>query len=118
MARNLTQKLVAAHLEAGRDVVGEPIALRIDQAVLTDATAPLVVVALETLGLTRVRTEVAAIYVDHDLLEEDVQDADTQALLRSAAQRWGFYWSRPGNGVSHAIHLARLARPGATLLGA
>ncbi len=102
----------------GRLVAGEEIALRVDQTLTQDATGTLVLLELEAMGLERVRTQVSAQYVDHNLLQEDFKNADDHLFLRSGCQRFGLWWSRPGNGVSHVVHMARLGKPGTFLLGA
>jgi aconitate hydratase len=114
---NLTRKLIAEHLVEGRLEAGEPIALRIDQTLTQDATGTLVMLELEAMGLERVRTELSAQYVDHNLLQADFRNADDHVFLESACLRWGVWFSRPGNGVSHVVHMQRFGKPGKTLLG-
>lgn len=115
--RNVAQQLVASHLVDGRPDPGEEIALRIDQTLTQDATGTLVMLELEAMGLDRVRTDVSVQYVDHNLLQEDFRNADDHLFLLSACQRFGVWYSRPGNGVSHPVHQQYFGRPGATLLG-
>lgn len=114
---NVTQKLIAGHLVAGRMRPGEEIGLRIDQTLTQDATGTLVMLELEAMGLDRVRTEVSAQYVDHNLIQEDHKNADDHLFLESACRKFGIWYSRPGNGVSHPVHQARFGKPGKTLLG-
>ncbi|MCO5168607.1 MAG: aconitate hydratase [Planctomycetes bacterium] len=119
-ARNVTQKLIAAHL-VGRDDLpppGEEVALRIDQTLAQDATGTLVMLELEAMGLERVATEVSAQYVDHNITQVDHRNADDHLFLESAARRFGVWFSRAGNGVSHPVHMERLGVPGKSLLGA
>jgi aconitate hydratase len=118
MGKNLAQKLIASHLIEGRMEVGAEIGLKIDQTLTQDATGTLVMLELEAMQLTRVRTELSAQYVDHNLLQTDYKNADDHLFLRSACQKFGLWYSRPGNGVSHAIHMERFGLPGKTLLGA
>ncbi|MPZ86368.1 MAG: aconitate hydratase [Actinophytocola sp.] len=117
MGHNVTQKLIAAHLVSGRMTPGEEIALRIDQTLTQDATGTLVMLELEALGLDRARTEVSVQYVDHNLLQTDSKNAEDHDFLRSACQRFGLWYSKPGNGVSHPTHMQRFGRPGTTLVG-
>ena len=117
MAQNVAQKLIAAHLVDGETRPGAEIALRMDQTLTQDATGTLVMLELEAMGLDRVRTELSAQYVDHNLLQEDHKNADDHEFLRSACQRFGVWYSRPGNGVSHPVHMQRFGKPGKTLVG-
>ncbi|MDY6812815.1 MAG: aconitate hydratase [Pseudomonadota bacterium] len=117
MARNLAQKLLAEHLVAGRLEAGESIAIRIDQTLTQDATGTLVMLELEALGLERAQTELSAQYVDHNLIQADYRNPDDHLFLHSACQRFGIWYSRPGNGVSHPVHMERFGVPGKTLLG-
>lgn len=115
---NLTRKLIAARTEGKMpSSAGDAIALRIDQTLTQDATGTLVMLALEALKLDRVATEVSVQYVDHNLLQGNNRNADDHIFLRSASARYGLWFSPPGNGVSHPLHMAYFGRPGATLLG-
>ena len=117
MAMNVTQKLIQSHLVSGRMTPGEEIGLRIDQTLTQDATGTMVMLELEAMGLDRARTEASAQYVDHNLIQVDSKNPDDHLFLQSAARKFGLYYSRPGNGVSHPVHMQRLAKPGKTLLG-
>jgi aconitate hydratase len=117
MPQNVAQKLIAAHLVEGRMYEGEEIALRIDQTLTQDATGTLVMLELEAMGLDRVRTEVSVQYVDHNLIQADNKNPDDHLFLQSACQRFGLWYSRAGNGVSHPVHMQRFGKPGRTLLG-
>ena len=117
MAMNVTQKLIQTHLVSGNMTVGEEIGLRIDQSLTQDATGTMVMLELEAMGLDRVKTELSAQYVDHNLLQTDFKNADDHLFLRSACQRFGVWYSRPGNGVSHPVHMERFGIPGKTLIG-
>jgi aconitate hydratase len=117
MGRNLAQKLIAAHLVSGEMVPGEEIGLRIDQTLTQDATGTLVMLQLEAIGLDRVRTELSAQYVDHNLIQADFKNPDDHLFLESAGRRFGIWFSRAGNGVSHPVHMERFGIPGKTLLG-
>ena len=117
MAQNVTQKLIASHLLSGHMKPGEEIALKIDQTLTQDATGTLALLEFEAIGVPRVRTEVSVQYVDHNLLQDDNKNADDHLFLRSACQKFGLWFSRPGNGVSHVLHMERFGIPGKTLLG-
>ena len=115
--RNVAQKLIASHLVSGTMDIGEEIGLHIDQTLTQDATGTLVMLQLEALDLDRVKTEVSAQYVDHNLIQADFKNPDDHLFLYSACQKFGVWFSRPGNGVSHPVHMERFGIPGKTLLG-
>ncbi|MCV7258202.1 aconitate hydratase [Mycobacterium shimoidei] len=117
MAQNITQKLIESHLESGDMTPGEEIAIHIDQTLTQDATGTLVMQELEALGLDRARTEVSVQYIDHNLLQTDEKNAEDHEYLRTAAQRFGLWFSKPGNGVSHPTHMQRFGIPGKTMVG-
>lgn len=117
MGKNVTQKLIEKHLIEGNMKPGEEIGIKIDQALLQDATGTLVQLELEAMGIDRAKTEVAVQYVDHNLLQTDFKNADDHKFLKSGAQRFGFWFSRPGNGVSHPVHMERFGKPGKTMVG-
>jgi aconitate hydratase len=117
MGRSVTQKLIESHLVEGEMTPGTEIGLRVDQTLTQDATGTVVMLELEAMDLDRVRTEVSVQYVDHNLLQADFRNADDHLFLHSACQRFGLWFSRPGNGISHAVHMQRFGRPGATLAG-
>ncbi len=114
---NVTQKLIDSHLLEGKMTPGEEIGLKIDQALQQDATGTLVMLELESMGLKKAQTEIAVQYVDHNLLQGDHKNADDHLFLQSAAQRYGYWYSRPGNGVSHPVHMERFGIPGKTMVG-
>ncbi len=115
--KNVAQKLIESHLLEGRTEPGEEIALRIDQTLTQDATGTMVMLELEAMGLTRAQTEVSVQYIDHNLLQTDFKNADDHLFLRSACRKFGLWYSGPGNGVSHPVHMERFGIPGKTLLG-
>ena len=117
MARNVAQKLIDAHLVEGKAATGEEIGLRMDQTLTQDATGTMVMLEFEAMGIGRVRTELSAQYVDHNLLQTDYRNADDHLFLRSACRKFGVWYSRPGNGVSHPVHMQRFGVPGKTLVG-
>lgn len=114
---NLASKLIQSHLIDGVMSPGEEIGLRIDQTLTQDATGTLVMQELEALGLERVRTELSAQYVDHNLLQTDEKNAQDHEFLLSACRRYGLWFSKPGNGVSHPTHMQRFGKPGVTMVG-
>jgi aconitate hydratase len=114
---NVAQKLISSHLVEGEMTAGQEIGIRIDQTLTQDATGTMVMLELEAMNLDRVRTELSAQYVDHNLLQADFRNADDHLFLRSACQRFGLWYSKPGNGVSHPVHMQRFGIPGRTLLG-
>ncbi len=115
--KNVAQKLIESHLLKGRMEAGEEIALRIDQTLTQDATGTMVMLELEAMDLTRAKTEVSVQYIDHNLLQTDFKNPDDHVFLRSACRKFGLWYSRPGNGVSHPVHMERFGIPGKTLLG-
>ncbi|MBD3297609.1 MAG: aconitate hydratase [candidate division Zixibacteria bacterium] len=117
MPNTVAQKLIASHLVSGEMIPGREIGLQIDQTLTQDATGTLVMLALEAMQLDRVKTEVSAQYVDHNLIQEDHKNADDHLFLQSACKRFGVWYSRPGNGVSHPVHMQRFGKPGRILLG-
>ena len=117
MAKNTAHKLIESHLMDGEMIPGEESALRIDQTLTQDATGTLVMLEFEALGLSKVRTELSAQYVDHNLIQEDYKNPDDHLFLRSACLKYGLWYSRPGNGVSHPVHMERFGIPGKTLVG-
>ncbi|ACY23886.1 aconitate hydratase [Gordonia bronchialis DSM 43247] len=116
-AQNVSRKLIEAHLESGEMSPGSEIALRIDQTLTQDATGTLVMQELEGLELDRARTEVSVQYVDHNLLQTDEKNAEDHDYLRTACARYGLWYSKPGNGVSHPTHMQRFGIPGKTMVG-
>lgn len=118
MAQNVTQKLIQSHLvEGDLATPGGQIGLRIDQTLTQDATGTLVMLELEAMGLDRVQTDVSVQYVDHNIVQADHLNPDDHVFLQSACHRFGLWYSRPGNGVSHPVHMQRFGQPGKTLLG-
>src|SRR6185369_9052299 len=118
MGQNLATKIMASHLVEGELIPGREIALKIDQTLLQDATGTMAMLEFIATGVDRVKVELAAQYIDHNLLQTDNKNADDHAFLASCAQKYGIHLSKPGNGVSHQVHLERFGVPGTTLLGA
>lgn len=118
MGKNLATKILEAHLAKGELKPGTEIALKIDHALLQDATGTMAMLEFIAMGVDRVKVELAAQYIDHNLLQTDNRNADDHVFLMTAAQRFGIHLSKPGNGVSHQVHLERFGAPGRTMLGA
>ncbi len=117
MSKSLTQKILWAHLVAGKPVAGEEIGIKIDQTLTQDATGTMAYLQLEAMGVPQVRTELSVSYVDHNTLQNGFENADDHLYLQTVAAKHGVHFSRPGNGICHQVHLERFGRPGATLLG-
>ncbi|MDQ2881598.1 MAG: aconitate hydratase [Actinomycetota bacterium] len=117
MGRSVAYQLLESHLVGGELTAGQEIRLRIDQTLTQDATGTLVMEELEALGLERACTEVSVQYVDHNLLQADERNAEDHLFLRSACRRFGLWFSKPGNGVSHPTHMQRFGVPGKTMVG-
>lgn len=117
MPKNVAQKLIESHIASGKMIPGEEIGLKIDQTLTQDATGTLVMLEVEAMGVEKAKTELSAQYVDHNLIQEDYKNADDHLFLRSACRKFGVWYSRPGNGVSHPVHMERFGIPGKTLLG-
>lgn len=117
MGKTLTEKILDAHLVRGRLEQGKEIAIRIDQTLTQDATGTLVYLQFEAMDIPRVKTELSVSYVDHNTIQSDYRNMDDHEFLQSAAAKYGVYFSRPGNGICHQVHLERFGAPGKTLLG-
>lgn len=117
MAKNLVQKILQAHLIKGELKTGEEIAIKIDQTLTQDATGTMAYLQFEAMGIPRVKTELSVSYVDHNTLQTGFENADDHLFLQSIAAKYGIYFSRPGNGICHQVHLERFGVPGKTLLG-
>ncbi len=117
MGKTIAQKIIESHLLAGNMVVGEEIALRIDQTLTQDATGTMAYLEFETMGIPRVKTEFSIAYVDHNTLQCGFENADDHRYLQTVAAKHGVHFSRPGNGICHQVHLERFGKPGKTLIG-
>lgn len=117
MGMNLVQKIFEAHRVAGELVPGKEVAIRIDQTLTQDATGTMAYLQFEAMGIPRVRTKLSVSYVDHNMLQTGFENADDHRFLQSIAAKYGIYFSRPGNGICHQVHLERFSTPGQTLLG-
>ncbi|MBQ8310117.1 MAG: aconitate hydratase [Clostridia bacterium] len=117
MGFTIAQKIIKAHLISGDMTVGSEIALRIDQTLTQDATGTMAYLEFESMGIDRVRTERSVAYIDHNTLQSGFENADDHRFIQSIAKKHGIYFSRPGNGICHQVHLERFGIPGKTLIG-
>ncbi len=117
MGLTIAQKIIKSHLVSGEMIPGNEIALRIDQTLTQDATGTMAYLEFETMGIDRVRTERSVAYIDHNTLQSGFENADDHRFIQSIAKKYGIYFSRPGNGICHQVHLGRFGIPGKTLIG-
>ncbi len=117
MGLTAAEKILKEHLVEGTFKKGEEIGIRIDQTLTQDATGTMVYLQFEAMNIPRIRTELSVSYVDHNTLQTDFRNADDHKFLQSCAKKFGLYFSRPGNGICHQVHLERFGIPGKTLLG-
>ena len=113
----IAQKIIKAHLVEGDMTPGSDIALKIDQTLTQDATGTMAYLEFETMGIPRVKTELSVAYIDHNTLQSGFENADDHRFIQSMAKKHGLYFSRPGNGICHQVHLERFCKPGKTLIG-
>ncbi len=117
MGLTIAQKIIKSHLISGDMTVGSEVALKIDQTLTQDATGTMAYLEFETMGLDRVKTERSVAYIDHNTLQSGFENADDHRYIQSVAKKHGIYFSRPGNGICHQVHLERFGKPGKTLIG-
>lgn len=117
MGLTIAQKIIKDHLVSGDMTVGSEVALRIDQTLTQDATGTMAYLEFESMGIPRVRTEKSVAYIDHNTLQSGFENADDHRYIQSVAKKHGLYFSRPGNGICHQVHLERFGKPGKTLIG-
>ena len=117
MGYTIAQKIIKAHMLSGDMTVGSEVALKIDQTLTQDATGTMDYLEFETMGLDRVKTERSVAYIDHNTLQSGFENADDHRYIQSVAKKHGIYFSRPGNGICHQVHLERFGKPGKTLIG-
>ena len=117
MGLTLTEKILKAHLVDGEFVKGHEIGIRIDQTLTQDATGTMAYLEYEAMGVPRVRTEKSVAYIDHNTLQSGFENADDHRFIGSVCKKHGIYFSRPGNGICHQVHLERFGIPGKTLIG-
>ncbi|NUO09462.1 MAG: aconitate hydratase [Candidatus Brocadia sp.] len=117
MGKNLVQKIISLHLVSGKMKAGEEVAISIDQTLTQDATGTMAYLQFEAMGIPKVKTKLSVSYVDHNMLQTGFENFDDHVFLQSIAKKYGIYFSKPGNGICHQVHLERFAAPGETLLG-
>ena len=117
MGLTIAQKIIKAHMISGDMTVGQEVALKIDQTLTQDATGTMAYLEFETMGLKRVKTERSVAYIDHNTLQSGFENADDHRYIQSVCKKHGIYFSRPGNGICHQVHLERFGKPGKTLIG-
>lgn len=117
MGYNIAEKIIKAHLVSGRMERGEEIALSIDQTLTQDATGTMAYLEFESMGIEQVKTKRSVAYVDHNTLQSGFENADDHRYIQSVAKKHGIWFSRPGNGICHQVHLERFGMPGMTLVG-
>lgn len=117
MAENLTRRIIKSHLVSGDMAAGSEIAVKIDQTLTQDATGTMAYLQFESIGIPRAKTELSVSYVDHSCLQVGFRNADDHRFLQTVAEKYGVYFSRPGNGICHQVHMERFGVPGKTLLG-
>ena len=117
MNYTLAQKIIKAHLLSGDMTVGSEVGLKIDQTLTQDATGTMAYLEFEAIGVPRVKTEKSVAYIDHNTLQTGFENADDHRFIQTVAKKHGIYFSRPGNGICHQVHLERFGKPGKTLIG-
>ncbi|MBE6789088.1 MAG: aconitate hydratase [Ruminococcaceae bacterium] len=117
MGLTIAQKIIKSHLKSGEMTVGSEISLKIDQTLTQDATGTMAYLEFETMGIDRVKTEKSVAYIDHNTLQSGFENADDHRYIQSVCKKHGIYFSRPGNGICHQVHLERFGKPGKTLIG-
>ena len=117
MGYTIAQKIIKNHLLSGEMTVGSEVGLKIDQTLTQDATGTMAYLEFEAIGVPRVKTEKSVAYIDHNTLQTGFENADDHRFIQSVAKKHGIYFSRPGNGICHQVHLERFGKPGKTLIG-
>ena len=117
MGYTIAEKIIKSHLVSGEMTPGADIGLKIDQTLTQDATGTMAYLEFEAMGIPRVKTERSVAYIDHNTLQTGFENADDHRFIQSVAKKHGIYFSRPGNGICHQIHLERFSKPGKTLIG-
>ncbi len=117
MGMTIAEKIIKAHLVDGEMIAGQDIGLKIDQTLTQDATGTMAYLEFEAMGVDRVKTERSVAYIDHNTLQTGFENADDHRYIQSVCKKHGIYYSRPGNGICHQVHLERFGKPGKTLIG-
>jgi len=114
---NIAQKIIKEHLLSGEMIPGKEISIRIDQTLTQDSTGTMAYLQFEAIGIPRVKTKKSVAYIDHNTLQTGFENADDHKYIQTVASKYGIYFSKPGNGICHQVHLERFGVPGMTLLG-
>src|SRR3972149_2229681 len=118
VGKNIVEKIIRDHYVSGEKKPGKEVAIRIDQTLTQDATGTMAYLQFEAMGVPRVKTELSVSYVDHNTLQYGgFENADDHRFLQTLASKYGIYFSKPGNGICHQVHLERFGKPGKTMLG-
>ena len=117
MGLNITEKLIKSHLVSGEMTAGKEISIKIDQTLTQYSTGTMAYLQFEAIGIPRVKTEKSVAYIDHNTLQTGFENADDHKYIQTVARKHGVYFSKPGNGICHQVHLERFGKPGKTLLG-
>src|SRR3989304_2496949 len=117
MGKNITQKILETNLVSGTMATGNEIAIKIDKTLTQDATGTMAYLQFEAMGVQKVKTKLSVSYVDHNTLQTGFENFDDHLFIQSIAKKYGIYFSKPGNGICHQVHLERFSVPGETLLG-
>src|SRR5574344_1949060 len=117
MGYTIAQKIIKNHLVSGEMTVGSEVGLKIDQTLTQDATGTMAYLEFEAIGVPRVKTEKSVAYIDHNTLQTGFENADDHRFIQTVCKKHGIYFSRPGNGICHQVHLERFGIPGKTLIG-
>ena len=111
MGMNITEKLIKNHLVSGEMVAGKEIAIKIDQTLTQDSTGTMAYLQFEAIGIPRVKTEKSVAYIDHNTLQTGFENADDHKYIQTVTSKHGIYFSKPGNGICHQVHLERFGKP-------
>lgn len=117
MGMTLTEKILKNHLVSGEYGIGEEIGIKIDQTLTQDSTGTMAYLQFEAMNVDRVKTKLSVAYIDHNMLQSGPENADDHLYIQTIAKKHGIYFSKPGNGICHQVHLERFGVPGDTLLG-
>ncbi|NMS90354.1 aconitate hydratase [Clostridioides difficile] len=117
MGDNIVYKIIKKHIVDGEAVAGNSIGIKIDQTLTQDSTGTMTYLQLEAMGIDKVKTKRSVAFVDHNMLQQGFENADDHKYIQTVADKYGVYFSKPGNGICHQVFLERFSTPGDTLLG-
>jgi aconitate hydratase len=117
MGLNIAEKIIKEHFVSGEMMPGKMVSIKIDQTLTQDATGTMAYLQFEAMGVDRVKTERSVAYIDHNTLQSGFENADDHKYIQTVCKKYGIYYSRPGNGICHQVHLERFGKPSKTLLG-